>query len=57
MSNLSSGNNAVLIDNCQNLQNLAVTLHVTEDLVTVADTGFSLQLNCYPQPGLVAQRC
>jgi len=46
---LSSSNNAILVDNCQNLQNLTMTLEVTEDLVTVGDTGFSLQLNAYPQ--------
>jgi hypothetical protein len=46
---LSSSNNAILVDNCQNLQNLTITLEVTEDLVTVGDTGFSLQLNTYPQ--------
>lgn len=46
---LSSGNNAVLFDNCKSLQNLTVTLHVTLDLVTLGNNGFSLQLNCYPQ--------
>ena len=49
MSFLSGASNAILVDNCQNLQNLTVTLQVTEDLVTLGDTGFSLQLNCYPQ--------
>jgi hypothetical protein len=52
---LSSANNAVLVDNCQSLQNLTVTLQVTEDLITVNNGGFSLQLNCYPQPGLKSQ--
>ena len=46
---LSSSNNAVLFDNCKSLQNLTVTLHVTLDLVTSGNNGFSLQLNCYPQ--------
>jgi hypothetical protein len=46
---LSSSNNAILIDNCKSLQNLIVTLHVTLDLVTSGNNGFSLQLNCYPQ--------
>jgi hypothetical protein len=46
---LSSSNNAVLVDNCKSLQNLIVTLHVTLDLVTSGNNGFSLQLNCYPQ--------
>jgi hypothetical protein len=46
---LSSGKNAVLFDNCQSLQNLTVAFHVTQDLVTSGNNGFSLQLNCYPQ--------
>jgi hypothetical protein len=46
---LSSSNNAILVDNCKSLQNLTVTLHVTLDLVTAGNNGFSLQLNCYPQ--------
>jgi hypothetical protein len=41
--------NTVLVSNCKNLFNLSVTLQVTQDLVTLANTGFSLQLNCYPQ--------
>jgi hypothetical protein len=48
---LGSSNNAILVDNCQNLHNLTLTMTVTEDLVTLGDTGFSLQLNCYPQIG------
>jgi hypothetical protein len=52
---LSSSNNAVLSDNCQSLQNLTLTLAVSQDLVTVTDSGFSLQLNSYPQPGATAQ--
>jgi|GEM_PF-6465904 len=51
----SSNNNAVLVSNCQNLQNLTVTLQVTQDLVTLANSGFSLQLNCYPQTTSVSQ--
>lgn len=50
MAFLSGSNNAILIDNCQNLFNLTVQLQLTEDLATVGDTGFSLQLNSYPQP-------
>jgi hypothetical protein len=46
---LSSSNNAILVDNCKSLQNLTVTLHVTLDLVTAGNNGFSWQLNCYPQ--------
>ena len=42
--------NSILIDRCQNLSNLRVQLLVTEDFVTLNDTGFSLQLNSYPQP-------
>jgi hypothetical protein len=30
----ASNNNAVLIDNCNNLQNLSVLLEVTEDIAT-----------------------
>jgi hypothetical protein len=55
MSFLSSSNNAILVDSCQNLQNLTVTLNVTEDMVTVGNTGFSVQLNSYPQPGSTSQ--
>ncbi len=43
-------NNSILVNGCKNLENLAVTLRVTEDLITVGDKGFSLQLNSYPQP-------
>jgi len=46
---LSSSNNLVLVDSCKSLQNLTVTLHVTLDLVTSGNNGFTLQLNCYPQ--------
>ena len=53
MAFLSGSNNAVLVDNCQNLFNLTVQLQVTEDLVTLEDTGFSLQLNSYPQVGAI----
>ena len=52
MTTWSSGTNAVLIDNCQALGDVTVTLAVTEDLVTVNDGGFSLQLNAYPKPGV-----
>ena len=46
----AGSNNAVLIDRCQNLSNVMVQLQVTEDLITLEDLGFSLQLNSYPQP-------
>jgi hypothetical protein len=49
MAFLSGSNNAVLVDNCKNLRNLTVTLNVTQNLTTLGNTGFSLQLNCYPQ--------
>jgi hypothetical protein len=49
MNSLFSTNNVVFVDNCKSLHNLGVTLEVTEDLVTLGNTGFSLQLNCYPQ--------
>jgi hypothetical protein len=52
---LSGSNNVVLFDNCQSLQNLTVTLLVTEDLTTINNGGFFLQLNCYPQPGIKPQ--
>ena len=50
MGSLSGSNNAILVSKCQNLRNLKVTLQVTEDLITLNNHGFSLQLNCYPQP-------
>jgi len=50
MGSLIGSNNAILVNKCQNLRNLKVTLEVTEDLITVGNVGFSLQLNCYPQP-------
>ena len=50
---LAGANNAVLINNCQSLSNLTVQLQVTEDLITLEDTGFSVQLNCYPQIGAI----
>jgi hypothetical protein len=49
VSSLGSGNNAILVSNGPNLIDLIVTLQVTEDLVTQGNTGFSLQLNAYPQ--------
>jgi hypothetical protein len=52
---LSSNNNAVLFENCKNLQGLTATLNVVGELVTLNDLGFSLQLNSYPQPGSVSQ--
>jgi hypothetical protein len=55
MGFLSSFNNAILVNNCQNLQNLTVTLNVTQDLITLGNSGFSLQLNCYPQTTSVSQ--
>jgi hypothetical protein len=50
---LSGSNNVVLVDNCKSLSNLTVQLQVTEDLVTLEDLGFSLQLNSYPQIGAI----
>ncbi|AXC12687.1 hypothetical protein ACPOL_3400 [Acidisarcina polymorpha] len=43
-------NNSILVNGCKNLENLTVTLQVTEDLIEVNNKGFSLQLNSYPQP-------
>ncbi|MGA2688789.1 MAG: hypothetical protein ABSE85_12050 [Candidatus Korobacteraceae bacterium] len=51
----ASNNNAVLIDGCNNLQNLSVLLEVTEDLATTNGGGWSLQLNCYAPPGQYCQ--
>jgi hypothetical protein len=50
---LGGGTNVVLFDNCQNILDLTVQLQVREDLVTVDDTGFSLQLNSYPPLGAI----
>ena len=55
MGFLSGNNNVVLVNSCNSLENLTVTLTVTEDLVTVGDVGFGMQLNCFPQAGQVAQ--
>jgi hypothetical protein len=46
---LGSSNNTILVDKCQSLHSLTVTLQATEDLITQGNNGFSLQLNCYPQ--------
>lgn len=46
---LGSSNNAILFNNCQSLKNPIVTLLVNRDLITKGNTGFSLQMNCYPQ--------
>ena len=54
MTIFSGSNNAVLFNNCQDLQNLTVTLNITEDLVTLGNSGFSLQLNCYPPQGVTS---
>jgi hypothetical protein len=51
---LSNNINAVLVDNCNALQGLEVKLVVTEDLVTADNLGFTLQLNCYPPPGVMS---
>lgn len=51
----ASNNNAVLIDDCKNLQNLSVFLEVTEDVATTDGGGWSLQLNCYPPVGAYCQ--
>jgi hypothetical protein len=49
MSGLASSKNAILFSQCQSLQNLTLALRVTQDLITLGNNGFSLQLNCYPQ--------
>ncbi len=45
----TSSNNIVFVNNCQSLQNLTVSLQATQNLITLGNNGFSLQLNCYPQ--------
>jgi hypothetical protein len=55
VSFLSGFNNDNIFDNCHSLENLTVTVEVTEDLVTAANNGFSLQLNCYPQSNQIPQ--
>jgi hypothetical protein len=55
MGFLSGNNNVVLVSQCASLQGLTVTLQVTEDLVTVGNSGFGLQLNCFPLAGQVFQ--
>jgi hypothetical protein len=55
MGFLSGRTNVVLVSQCNNLQGLTMTLEVTEDMVTVGNTGFGIQLNCFPQPGQVVQ--
>jgi hypothetical protein len=51
----ASNNNAVLIDGCDNLENLSVLLEVTEDVATTDGGGWSFQLNCYPPGGEYCQ--
>jgi hypothetical protein len=51
----ASNTNAVLIDGCNNLENLSVLLEVTEDIATTNGNGWSLQLNCYPPAGEYCQ--
>jgi hypothetical protein len=55
MGFLSGNTNSVVVSQCNNLQDLTVTLTVTEDLVTVGNAGFSLQLNCFPTAGQIFQ--
>jgi hypothetical protein len=55
MGFLSGNNNVILVSQCKNLNGLTVTFNVTEDLVTVGNTGFGLQLNCFPQAGQTFQ--
>ena len=55
MAFLSGNQNVVLVSQCANLQGLTVTFQVTEDLITVGNAGFGLQLNCFPQAGQTFQ--
>jgi len=49
-----SNNNYIFDDDCKPLLNLAVTIHVTEDIVcqsaSGSTVGFGFQLNCYSPP-------
>ena len=38
MSSFGGGNNAILVNNCQSLKSLQVSLTVTEDLITAGNT-------------------
>jgi hypothetical protein len=49
MGALSSSNNAILVSKCQSLHNLTLSMQLEQDLITLGNNGFSLQLNCYPQ--------
>jgi hypothetical protein len=51
----ASNNNAVLIDGCEDLQDLSVLLEVTEDVGTTDGSGWSFQLNCYSPVGEYCQ--
>lgn len=51
----ASNNNAVLINNCNNLQNPSVLLEITEDIATTTGTGWSMQLNSFPPAGQYCQ--
>ena len=46
---LPSSKNVIFVNKCQSLQNLTVSLRATQNLITLGNNGFSLQLNCYPQ--------
>jgi hypothetical protein len=51
----ASNNNAILINDCNDLQDLSVLLEVTEDVATTDGKGWSFQLNCYPPVGEYCQ--
>jgi hypothetical protein len=53
----ASNTNAILIDGCNNLQNLTVSLKVTEDIATTAGSGWSFQVNCYTPASAYCQHC
>jgi hypothetical protein len=55
MAFLSGFTTVTLISQCSSLQGLTATFEVSEDLVTVGNTGFGLQLNCFPQANQVFQ--
>jgi hypothetical protein len=54
MGSLSSSTNSVLVNKCQSLQGLTLSMQAIQDLITQGNNGFSLQLNCYPQTNPVA---
>ena len=51
----ASNDNAVLYSGCNNLQNLTVLVEFSTAISTVNNSGWTLQLNCYPPTGHFCQ--